>query len=493
MKSPVAVIAAVAVLVLTAAPFFLATTFIGDDHLFLSFSRYVPNPLAAFVRDHHGGEFYRPLPMTLWWLLARLGNGAAFPFALTALVLHTAVAVQISFLLSGIGEPRRAAWIAGGLFFLFPQTLEGSYWFSASTDLLATAATLASLTALARRRHLVSALFAACAYLCKEAALVLPLLGLIVLARRDRALIRRHLSTVAPQVALAAGFVLVRWLVLGGWGGAGDDRAPLGGKLLQLGSGVVHVVTGDAILPAPLAWTAGLLFFGGGLLHAAGRERRGEPAPWLPVLFIGAALLPLLAADWVVGARYFYLPAVGLAWLGGRWLSGGSAPALAMVGSTLLGLSFAQAIARRHDVTVHDARVAAARQAVSDGVAHGHVVFHVTAGIKDLDLIIKADPQMRPLESRLLVLPDVPASFIVVPPALESSLKFLSASPPIPPSGAYRFGGHRIVGLPRRGDDPTLAEVVRQLPDIRFIRVLSSEGSGIVAHDVTAEVKRTLD
>jgi hypothetical protein len=211
------------------------------------------------------------------------------------------------------------------------------------------------------------------------------------------------------------------------------------------------------------------------------------------VAFIGAALLPLLAADWAVGARYFYLPAIGVAWLGGRWLSGVSAAALAMVASTLLGLGFAQAIVRHHDVTAYDARVAAAVQAISEGAAAGHTVFHVTAGIKDLDLIAKARPHLLPLESRLLVLPDVPASFVVVPSARESSLKFLTASPPIPPSGAYRFGEHRIVGLPRRGDDPTLSEVVSRLPDIRFIRLLSSPDGGVIARDVTAEVRRTLD
>ena len=490
---PWAISAAVAILILTAGPFFAATTFIGDDHLFLAFSRYVSNPLAAFVRDHHGGEFYRPLPMALWWLLARLGNGAVFPFALTALVLHTAVAVQIAILLSGVGEPRRVAWLSGTLFFLFPQTLEGAYWFSASTDLLATTAALASLIALVRRRYLLSALLAACAYLCKETALVLPLLGVVVLARRDGGWKRRHLAAVAPHLALAAGFLLVRWLVLGGWGGAADDRAGLGGKLVQLASGIVHVVTGAAILPAPLAWTLGAVFLAGAVLHAARRQRGGEPAPWLPVAFTGAALLPLLAADWAVGARYFYLPAIGVAWLGGRWLKGASAAALAMVASTLLGLGFAQAIVRRHDVTAYDARVAAAVQAVSDGAAAGHTAFHVTAGIKDLDLIAKAQPRLRPFELRLLVLPDVPASFVVVPPALEPSLKFLTASPPIPPSGAYHFGEHRIVGLPRRGDDPTLAEVVSHLPDIRFIRLLSTASGGIVARDVTAEVRRTLD
>ena len=76
-----------------ALPFFAATTFTGDDHLFLAFSRYVNNPLVAFVRDQHGGEFYRPLPMQIWWVLGRLAKGSHVPFALFAAVLHTAVSV----------------------------------------------------------------------------------------------------------------------------------------------------------------------------------------------------------------------------------------------------------------------------------------------------------------------------------------------------------------------------------------------------------------
>ncbi|HXI55276.1 MAG TPA: hypothetical protein VNO55_04425, partial [Polyangia bacterium] len=70
------------------ASFAFVTTFIGDDHLFLTFARLVPNPLVAFVSDQHGGEFYRPLPMTLWWLLARAGAGGHWPFVLAAAGLH---------------------------------------------------------------------------------------------------------------------------------------------------------------------------------------------------------------------------------------------------------------------------------------------------------------------------------------------------------------------------------------------------------------------
>ena len=73
--TPIARRAAFALLaIVVAAPFFVATTFIGDDHLFLACARYVPNPLVAFVRDMHGGEFYRPIPMVVWWVLGRATN-----------------------------------------------------------------------------------------------------------------------------------------------------------------------------------------------------------------------------------------------------------------------------------------------------------------------------------------------------------------------------------------------------------------------------------
>ena len=70
------VIAAALLLGLVAWDFVAATTFVGDDYLFLAFARLEPNPLLAFVRDMHGGEYYRPLPMLLWWLLNRAGQGS---------------------------------------------------------------------------------------------------------------------------------------------------------------------------------------------------------------------------------------------------------------------------------------------------------------------------------------------------------------------------------------------------------------------------------
>jgi hypothetical protein len=120
-------------------------------------------------------------------------------------------------------------------------------------------------------------------------------------------------------------------------------------------------------------------------------------------------------------------------------------------------------------------------------------VFHVACGIKDLDLAVKEDPALGPSADRVLVLGDVPASFVMMPPDLEAPAAFLVARPPLPPSGAYAFGDRRIVGLARRGDDPDLDQVVRRFPDIRFLRLRPAGDGSTEAADVTDEVKRTLE
>jgi len=66
--------------------------------------------------------------------------------------------------------------------------------------------------------------------------------------------------------------------------------------------GLVHAVTAYAPFPEVLAWLVG-----GGLLLVAGVFALRARA-WFPVLWTLLALLPLPAAGWVVGARYFYLP-----------------------------------------------------------------------------------------------------------------------------------------------------------------------------------------
>ena len=129
----------------SAVPFFVATTFHGDDHLFLAFARHAPHPFVAFVSDAHGGEYYRPLPMLVWWLLGRPAAGSV-PFAALAFLLHAGAAALTALLLRALGRPAAVAGGAAVGMLLAPQNLDAAYWFSASTDLFATVFVLAALT-----------------------------------------------------------------------------------------------------------------------------------------------------------------------------------------------------------------------------------------------------------------------------------------------------------------------------------------------------------
>ena len=512
-ERPLLAAVVLAALFLGALSFVAVTTFIGDDHLFLAFARYAPHPLVAFVRDQHGGEVYRPLPMAVWWILGQGAGANKLPFAILSFALHLVVSLEVGALLLALRrdgaspgaspEPgsARAAVMASTLFFVAPVTQEAAFWYAASTDLFATAFGVGAIIALLRARPWLGAALFAAACWSKETALVVPLLALVaLLAQQPRLTFRAMMRRIAPLLAPALMFLAARTAVLRGLGRFGDQEATLVGKLLQLASGLAHLVTGAVITSTPVALVcAGVAW--GLLLVGAVRSRSWSPASspapsqtrrlmvLLPLLWVATALLPLLAAPWVVGARYFYLPAIGVAWFAAEVLAHTRVPVRVAVVASLAGLAVAQISARRVDVTDYQARLAAARRAVADGVAHGADTFHLAAGIKDLDLAIKEDRRFAAHESTLLVLGDVPASFVAVPEGRATALDFLRAHPPLPPSGAYHFGDRRIVGLARRGEDPTLDEVTAQFPTIRFVRLRLGPGGRVVFRDVTEALR----
>jgi hypothetical protein len=118
-------------------------------------------------------------------------------------------------------------------------------------------------------------------------------------------------------------------------------------------------------------------------------------------------------------------------------------------------------------------------------------VFNIMSGVKDLDLAVKED---RGLASagEVLVLTDVPASFVIVPPQLADAAAPFLARPPLPPSGAYRFGAVRVVGLARAEEEPSLREVWTRFPDMRFVRLRPVPSGQIIARDVTDETRQAL-
>ena len=209
----------------------------------------------AFVSDPHGGEYYRPLPMLVWWLLGRPGGGSA-PFAALALgAARGRGGLAAACCARSAGRPpspsgRRA------LMLLAPQNLDAAYWFSASTDLFATVFVLASLVAAVRGRLGLAAVAALAAYLSKESAFVLPLLALLVLRRTAVAAPRCRRGGCSSRRSRSCGGARAR--VLHGWGGAGDARAGLAAKsFCRCAAGLAHVFTGEGVLPEPLAFGAG--------------------------------------------------------------------------------------------------------------------------------------------------------------------------------------------------------------------------------------------
>ena len=493
MKRAVWVLAVVLLVLAVAWDFATATTFLGDDYLFRAFGRLEANPLLAFVADKHGGEYYRPLPMLMWWLLERISGGQVWVFALAAFVQHALCAVLLAVVGHKTGFAARTAVLAGCLFFAAPAEREAALWFSASTDLLAGMAMLGTtICFLSNRRWLraLSLALGAVAFFCKESALVLPALLASACwfraARQGRPRsVARCLTAVLPHVVVAALFLVARTLVLRGVGGSNDPLAPWWGRAVQLAAGLLHAVPCYAPLPEWVALLAGacLLAWAGAVTFRQ-RDLAGVAFFWVVI-----ALAPLPAAGWVVGARYFYVPAAGLMLLLALALENTSGLASVFAVAAFLGLGLVSGQHRATEVTLYRQAVAAASAGIGEGVSRGQRVFFVSGGVKDLDLAIKLDHKASAAVRSAVVIPDVPASFVWVPPDLAGRLDFLLARPSLPPSGAYRFGDARLVGLARREDAPDLDEVLTRLPELRILR-LGYKGGRFTVEDRTEQYTR---
>ena len=545
MKRALWVLAVVLLVLAVAWDFATATTFLGDDYLFRAFGRLEANPLLAFVADKHGGEYYRPLPMLIWWLLERISGGQVWVFALAAFVQHALCAVLLAVVGRKIGFAARTAVLAGCLFFAAPAEREAALWFSASTDLLAGMAMLGTTICFLSNRPWLRAFslaLGAVAFFCKESALVLPALlasacwfraarqgrprarrvqkwtrleGLLGEGRcpplvrevnsrtsphlrpslwlgyrrtvqfLDSSSVARCLTAVLPHVVVAALFIVARTLVLRGVGGTNDPLAPWWGRAVQLAAGLLHAVTCYAPLPEWVALLAGacLLAWAGAVTFRQ-RDLAGFAFIWVVI-----ALAPLPAAGWVVGARYFYVPAAGLMLLLALALENTSGLASVFAVAAFLGLGLVSGQHRATEVTLYRQAVAAASAGIGEGVSRGQRVFFVSGGVKDLDLAIKLDRRASAAVRSAVVIPDVPASFVWVPPDLAGRLDFLLARPSLPPSGAYRFGDARLVGLARREDAPDLNEVLTRLPELRILR-LGYKGGEFTVEDRTEQYAR---
>ena len=481
-----AVAVSVALLLIVGAPFFTATTFHGDDHVFLAFARHAPHPFVAFVFDAHGGEYYPPLPMLVWWLLGRPGLGSV-PFAAVALGLHAGAAALTGLLLRSLGRPVAVVYGAAVLMLLAPQKPDAAYWFSANTDLLATVFVLGSLIAIVRGRLFLAAALGS-PRICPRSRPTRCRCWLCwcwAACRGGGGWRRSRLSWRCSPWSWWCGSASCT-------AGAGRaTRARASGRSYsrsRAGSHTCSRATGSCPRCWRSAWARRSSRSSRSPRSGGGRT----PAPACCRSRF-ARSRRAFARSRVGGRRALLLSAGGRAGLGGGGgLASAGIAARVAIACVVVIVGGLQAVQRRADVVSYDRRVAAARRVVGSGLASGYRVFNIMSGVKDLDLAVKEDPRLADHAGEVLVLTDVPASFVIVPAALAPAAAPLLAQPPLPPLGAYQFGDARVVGLARREDGPSLREVWQRFPDIRFVRLRPVPSGQIIARDVTDETRQRL-
>ena len=129
---------------------------------------------------------------------------------------------------------------------------------------------------------------------------------------------------------------------------------------------------------------------------AAIRRRQATAgAGLLPLAFCALAAAPLLAAGWAVGARYFYLPAVGLAWAAAEALAARRVAARAAVACVVVIVGGLQAVQRRaRRRLLRPARRGRPPRGRAPGWPPGTASSTSMSGVKDLDLAVKEDPRL---------------------------------------------------------------------------------------------------
>jgi Tfp pilus assembly protein PilF len=329
-------------------------SFVYDDQLQIVLNPYVHSfrhlreIFGTTVWSFRGAQgisnYYRPL-MTFGYLLCyRVAGLVPFTFHLANIVLHALVVLLVfCFLRRLSGE--RVALIAAGLFALHPIHTESVAWIADVTDLELTVFYLLTFLLYLRLADpgrgfgLRTAMCASyvLALLSKEQAMTLPVLVTLFehFYQEDRSTtsVQQKVSRYAPLWALAALYIVLRCILLGGmasvvsrpglsWYEVGLSAVSLTGgylwKLLwpvHLSAFYVfhkssHLADRNVLLGVAGLAVCGIVF--------AALWRRARIVSFA-LLWIFLTLGPVLNARWmpagVFAERYLYLPSVGFCWI----------------------------------------------------------------------------------------------------------------------------------------------------------------------------------
>jgi hypothetical protein len=311
--------------------------FVSENESLRSFTpvRYFTEPGTSATYGHEGT--YRPLRTLDFAIDHAIGGGRPFPFHLRNVLYHVLCSVLAYLLFVRLsaderrsGEGAGVAWTGALVFALHPACVESVAWITSRADGLLLALTLGVLLLHVAGRPGAAAGLLVAGLLAKEAAVVVPVLVVLV-DRLRRAPPRWGRYGLYGGIALA---YAVLWRVLMGsgghlptwWGGS------YGANLLTMARGALAYVQGllvpvgrtfDYHVPATTGLDVGavlgiLLLAGLGTAAALGGRRLRFVLGWTAVSILPTANL-LFTVGIPTSDRFLYVPMVGVA-LGAGWL-----------------------------------------------------------------------------------------------------------------------------------------------------------------------------
>jgi hypothetical protein len=253
----------------------LAMPFFADDYLFLEQSR-GRSLIAALLAPDPIANFFRPVGRQLYfWLLARLSGESPGVFHAANLALLLGVVAMLFTVVRRVAGVV-AATVAASFLALHYAADVPVRWIAGSQDLLAVLGALGAISLHLAGRRVWAALVLLVALLCKETALVTPLIAAVLDRRKDE----RWMDALRRAWPLGAAVAV--WAAL--WLATAPQRSGLGASLGWEPWGPIAVIVHLLHVIAGLEWR--------GAFDAMGRFA----PPLLPLVAVVVGVLGVRAA-----------------------------------------------------------------------------------------------------------------------------------------------------------------------------------------------------
>lgn len=308
----------------------LSIYFIGEDFVFLHFA----SSGEPFYKASQN-LFYRPLPNLLWQFDFLTWKLDATGYHFTNLVLHVLNTLLVGLLIFQLTRSRRYSALTAVLFAAHPIHAEPVIWLSGRPDLLGTFFFLLALLSWLgfsesnnKLYYYISLLTYACSLFSKEVGIGLPIilffLAFFVTKKYNTTSKLKVITQLVPYLALAIVYLIVRYLVLGSFGGYPSEGRELFNIIWNLTFGIwlplLFPFNIESVgWPPILILAAGLLFLYISLALQFKKFiqdfKKKLLSLILAILIIYITILPALIAAPVAAnlaqSRILYLPSAG--------------------------------------------------------------------------------------------------------------------------------------------------------------------------------------